>query len=361
MLKSSCRTLVQRFSDACFAIPPPGTGCHPALLGAASRGVFANLTDPEILQEIRRSVPAGKRRVDDREILEAIDKARRTITRATGAGQASARMPRQSPVRPAAPSIDWAKVRGNIIAKGGGAIDPDDADIWESSPMRLPMEPGLQDTVQFLRSGIYSMAEFLYIGNKMESPKTGEQQKHVKPVSAWAEFFEQEAVRIATLGEREQFNAELKLGMRFPFVGANPLTGEVGRTLAGEPSFRSDDNVAAFRFLVAEFDKIPKGEQIAFFKGLGLAVSAMIDTGGKSVHCWIRVNARDRREWEALVENNMFRQLAHLGLDSACKNESRLSRLPGVLRMKEQDGKMVWSGNRQRLLWLCPDTQGRVL
>jgi len=72
----------------------------------------------------------------------------------------------------------------------------------------------------------------------------------------------------------------------------------------------------------------------------------LIDSGGKSIHAWIRVDCPDRNAWERAIEQELFGQwLAPMGVDLACRNESRLSRLPGHYR--------VDTGNRQRLLFLA--------
>jgi len=92
-----------------------------------------------------------------------------------------------------------------------------------------------------------------------------------------------------------------------------------------------------------------KPEQLAFWWGYRAApIVALIDSGGKSIHALLRVDAPSREAWEADVEQRLFsRVLCPLGCDAACRNESRLSRLPGHFRRE----KNQW----QRLLYLNPE------
>lgn len=70
------KSLLKQYQARLASIPPPGgNGCHPALLGAANWGSMAGLDPAAICKDIRRSIPAGSRRVPDREIKEAVDKA----------------------------------------------------------------------------------------------------------------------------------------------------------------------------------------------------------------------------------------------------------------------------------------------
>jgi hypothetical protein len=100
---------------------------------------------------------------------------------------------------------------------------------------------------------------------------------------------------------------------------------------------------------VLEFDNIPKATQAAFWLSARLPLAALIDTGGKSLHGIIKVDCVDTAQWEKEIEQDFFpRIVAGLGGDGACKNESRMSRIPGVKRGED------W----QRLLYLDPEGKG---
>jgi hypothetical protein len=111
--------------------------------------------------------------------------------------------------------------------------------------------------------------------------------------------------------------------------------------------------VKGFRFAVAEFDGMSREDQLSFWWAVNLPVCALIDSGGKSLHAWIRIDGVETASlWTELVEGKLFgRWLIPLGCDAACRNEARLSRLPGHFR--EEKGR--W----QRILYLAPE--GRAI
>jgi RecA-family ATPase len=102
-----------------------------------------------------------------------------------------------------------------------------------------------------------------------------------------------------------------------------------------------DADVTAFRHTLVEFDRHSIPEQWRILHGAGLPIAALIHSGGRSLHAWVRVDAKDRLEYEERVAE-LHSALAEYGIDTACKNPSRLSRLPGMIR----------GDNRQELLAL---------
>jgi len=98
---------------------------------------------------------------------------------------------------------------------------------------------------------------------------------------------------------------------------------------------------------MVEFDDLSREDQLAFWWTVKLPVAALIDSGNKSIHGIIALNdVNDAATWTREVENNLFKTLLiPLGVDGACRNEARLSRLPGHRR---DNGRM------QRLIYLAP-------
>ena len=87
---------------------------------------------------------------------------------------------------------------------------------------------------------------------------------------------------------------------------------------------------------------------------LGLGFHRAIDSGGKSIHAWLRINLPDRAAWDKLVRYELYGEtgrLTRLGADRACCNPARLSRLPGHYRRDTAEAPGRW----QRLLYLNPD------
>lgn len=92
-----------------------------------------------------------------------------------------------------------------------------------------------------------------------------------------------------------------------------------------------DNGVAAFRHLLVESDKLSKQQQWDIYNSSGLPISAVIDSGGDSLHAWVRVDAKDKDEYKERSAK-IYEALAPLGFDPSNKNPSRFSRLPGALR-----------------------------
>jgi RecA-family ATPase len=135
-------------------------------------------------------------------------------------------------------------------------------------------------------------------------------------------------------GIEEAFPAKLGL-----YVRVNPMRDGGAR----------NQDVAVFRHVLVEFDcdtagqPIPKEKQLAAIVTSGLPVSALIDSGNKSLHAWIRVDAPDEAQYRLRVDA-VYEKFKHLNLDRQNRNPSRLSRCPDGFR---QVGSEL---RRQRLL-----------
>jgi RecA-family ATPase len=116
---------------------------------------------------------------------------------------------------------------------------------------------------------------------------------------------------------------------RGAYVRVNPCLDETG----------SDSGVSAFRHVLVEMDEKTKDEQWTILKDSKLPLSVVIDSGGKSLHGWVRVEAANKEEWGER-RDVVYRHLEALGIDPKNKNASRFSRLAGVMR----------DGNEQRLV-----------
>lgn len=293
----------QRYEAALEDIPPTGYGCHPALLGVANLGVRAELTDQQIFDDLRATV-YGDRYVPDREIIDAIKKAR---------GDSASGWQPQSKAKPLI-SPDYLHM---LIERGEGATEED---LIRLSPVAIPSDPLVQ--TETLLKSLYRKQEHLYAG--------GPYGTAVLP----AEKLLDEIILQDCIG--------------YPHICPNPMSGKKAPKKSGGLSYRCDAAVADYRFAVVEFDEIPKEEQLAFWRAVPLPVVALIDSGGKSIHGWIKVNGiATAEQWYKAVKIGLYEQrLVPLGVDPQCANSSRLSRLPG----HQRDG-----GRMQRLLYLNPD------
>jgi hypothetical protein len=98
-----------------------------------------------------------------------------------------------------------------------------------------------------------------------------------------------------------------------------------------------DEHITTCRFLFVEWDNNTVEWQLQAWKQYGLPEpTVMLATGGKSIHCYWRLNAPivpDR--WRALIA----RLIAHCESDPTCCNPSRLMRLAGSAYIYKSDDK----------------------
>jgi hypothetical protein len=296
---------IERYHDALRNIPPSGGGgCHTALLRIANLGRLAGIGRDQVAQDLATNVH-GIRRVLRGEIEAAVSKS---INSPFTAHISSARPP---------PLVDGHKLLNAIVERGAAFKE---VDLWEASRIRIDWRPE-DDAIEILRR-LYHPEDRLFAGARYEADSD-----HVLPVSEWI--------------------SRIERGIAVPehFI-PNVLSGQQGQTKNGKRSYRADSCVAGFRFAVVEFDAMPRIQQITFWAGAPLPVVALIDSGGKSIHGWIRIDAANADEWAQRVENTLFTLLTAVGADGACKNEARLSRMPGHFRAER--------GHWQRLLYLDP-------
>lgn len=128
-------------------------------------------------------------------------------------------------------------------------------------------------------------------------------------------------------------------------VGASKFAGtESGAWIRINPftvdDFTGTDNaVSNYRHVLVEFDKKAKAEQVAIFQQSNLPISLLVDSGGKSIHAWVRVDAETKEQWEER-RNTVYDYLSDHEPDPQNKNPSRWSRLGGVFR-GENEQKIV--------------------
>lgn len=107
------------------------------------------------------------------------------------------------------------------------------------------------------------------------------------------------------------------------WIRVNPLDGKGVK----------DENVTSYRYVLIESDSLPVEQQNALMRELELPIVTLTHTGVKSLHAICRIDAGSREEYRQRVAF-MFDVCEKNGLriDKACKNPSRLTRLPGFRR-----------------------------
>jgi hypothetical protein len=208
----------------------------------------------------------------------------------------------------------------------------EEADLWERSPIRPP--DSRKADAETLLSALFGPEDRINIvsarslsGGKPHPTGTG------------------------TTRSRNEWLAEITrngppYGPAGAWIRPNPVKG----------SGIADADVSAFRFLLIESDALPIADQTAFFGRLPLPIAAIISSGGKSLHAWVKVDAPDLAKFRTIAVR-IYNALSPYGIDPANKNSSRLSRLPGVPR--EEGGV---GDKRQKLLYLNPHpTERRIV
>ncbi len=116
------------------------------------------------------------------------------------------------------------------------------------------------------------------------------------------------------------------------------INTEAGAWIRHNPSTGSkDEDVVRFEHVLVESDNLSIEEQKKLLINLKLPISALIESGGKSVHALVKVQAKDAQEYDQRAKF-LFDYLSKHSfiVDNANKNPARLSRLPGATR----DGKL---------------------
>lgn len=286
------------YSESLINAPQRGGGLHQHIMRLACLGVLAGLSQ-DVLRHDLYTLPGVKRNEPE----DAIKKAFRDVNR-----DCEFQAPR--PISRFAPKME------NALEKFIKGVSPDMVDLIEQSPIRFNDDPET-DGILVLET-LYSPDDVLFIGDVFD--------RKVKAVKEW-------------------LKDDLS---KYPHIIPNPMTGKEGLTDGAKISYRCENTVKDLRYAVCEMDEVPLFKQVSFWAKcikIGVPVSAVIHSGSKSLHGWVKVDCgSDVEKWEKDVSGWLFETFGKAyGLDTACKNRSRLSRLPG----HDREGK-----ERQRLLYL---------
>jgi hypothetical protein len=125
---------------------------------------------------------------------------------------------------------------------------------------------------------------------------------------------------------------------------ANPVDGRFRKNPRTHTiSRRSAESVTSFRFAVLETDEADLNDWLKCLALLPLRIAAIYESGGRSIHALVQVDAATKEEWDQTVRK-MKSILITLGADPNALTAVRLSRLPQAQR----------GGRVQRLLYLNP-------
>ena len=111
-------------------------------------------------------------------------------------------------------------------------------------------------------------------------------------------------------------------GKRGLYVRINPMNpGATG----------GDSGVSSYRHALLESDTLSPEQTWQIISESGVPCAVVITSGNKSLHAWVRVDARDKTEYKEKVAL-LYEHFAPLGFDTQNSNPSRFSRLPDTTR-----------------------------
>ena len=133
---------------------------------------------------------------------------------------------------------------------------------------------------------------------------------------------------------------------------AQPVDGvyHANPRLGGKMSRRSEESVTAWRYVVLESDEAEPEDWLRCLIQLPLRIASICESGGRSIHALVRIDAATKEDWDAQVRR-IKPVLVTLGADSGALSAVRLTRLPQARR-----GARV-----QRLLYLNPAPDEKTL
>lgn len=136
-----------------------------------------------------------------------------------------------------------------------------------------------------------------------------------------------------TAGELIQELGRYKGDVGAVFGDANPDAGAWIKFNPVDGKGTKNENVTDWRFALVECDGVEKGLQLGLYKQQNLPIAIVVDSGNKSVHAIVRIDAESPAEYRKRVDF-LYATLKKAGIeiDTQNKNPSRWSRMPGFMR-----------------------------
>lgn len=276
------------------SLPVAGDGLNNELIEAANYARRKGVTDVHVLTDLIDRVCVGLGRTPEEAKTEATRAARRAM-----AGSSAVTVP-------AAPKVDIkAAVRAGTHAAAKAILPPS---------RLLPQDP--HEQLRVVLKAFYGPGERLVFSPSVDQGVT---------------LTVEEVMR----GALPQADGQ---GM---WWRANP----VGRC-TGAGGTAADQDIKAFKFMLAESDHLPIEAQVKALHAVGLEVAFAVTSGGKSVHSYIRLHGVKTVEQYKALTRPILHALARLGFDYRTSNPARACRPPGFTREN--------TGGTQELVYLNP-------
>jgi hypothetical protein len=122
---------------------------------------------------------------------------------------------------------------------------------------------------------------------------------------------------------------------------ANPVHGEYvyqdrlkSETNPEGKSRRCEECITSWRYLLLESDKAPKDVWLRALVQMPLRIAAIYDSGGKSIHALVRIDADSKKHWDD-VRALFLPSLVRHGACDGSLSAVRLTRLPNCVRGRQ--------------------------
>ena len=233
-------------------------------------------------------------------------------------------LPSAERVRVPAKPVFAPEVLKRIAAKTAGIPD-----VVAFIRERSPVVPEAQDSASVLRRlYAFGSGEKVLVFSRMESPGQ----------MVW-EADKSDVIQ----------NQHLPAGPDGVWFLPQPVDGDwhPNPRQGGKLSRRSEESVTAWRFAVLESDEAEADDWLRCLIQVPLRIVSICESGGRSIHALVRVDAGSKGEWDAKI-GRIKPVLITLGADRGALSAVRLTRLPQAKR-----------GDRvQRLLYLNTSPDG---
>lgn len=212
--------------------------------------------------------------------------------------------------------------------------------VVAASPVKIPAEPEHQTAVFF---------ESLYNPEDLIAAVAGEAQALGKtaPTGAGCVTEAKKMMRYALSG-----GLEVVFGRYGGYSRINPVKTREG---TGKRGCHCDEDISRFSYVLVESDGVPKPAQLAALCHIRLPIVSIVDSGGKSYHALIRIDAPSLGDYRATT-SKIYDLLTLIGVDHTNKNPSRFTRVPGVQRISNDNPRGM-----QSLIYLCPEPDGTTI
>lgn len=237
----------------------------------------------------------------------------------------------------------FAQAPRDPIGGNGGSHplpQPHPGPIYRKVPLRsapLPVPLNGQSAVTFLET-VFRSGEFVSIAKAREIKGT-DGKLSIAPEAGEVRQRETWMADIQTRGTDAVFDCVNGL-----FVRINPLRDATGK---------SDKDVAVYRHILVESDEGAKEDQLAALKAIGLPLSVITDSGNRSIHGLVIVDAPDEKTYRERFEvlREYCEQAFGLKIDAKNKNPSRFSRFPGAKRIRrDEDANPILDADGERII-----------